>query len=954
MIKIIKSKKMKFIEFFNRFLFIILIFNLPVISIASLCDPTKGTDVLNNIWEDTVWSKNNSPYCIADTIKIINAVLTIEPGVQIKFIKGNINNEDATFSLVIDDLGKIVARGTETEQIVFTSNESMPKQGDWNAIIFSSTSTPLKTSDNGEYLDGSIFENVIIEYAYGYYGAIQSQQLPFFSHNITLYEVQKGIVNEAKNQKYLSNINFVNCKTEWALLSGYNPKYMDNVNFINCSSGSGLISFAKSEFDSLTISNAFFNNISTSRNCNIRGCYCIDFSKLYVFDSLFKDISYNAIKPRTLLVIKNTEFININNDAVAGSSWNYYDKTNVIIKNCIFNTAKNAIRGRETLILENTLIKNCAYNAISEFKNFSAINSSFINNGKAIESTNLTLTNSLVFQNGTGISIEENGVIKNSTIAYNNGNGLNNSGQIEITNSNIFNNKYRNLNNASPKDIKATNNYWGTTNVQAIKLSIYDKNNNLDYGLVTYTPILTNFSENTPQIPPWCDIEPEFLDFGYVEEQKESNLIEVIVSNSTISNVSIGNIFEILPPFFIYNNSCLNQILYETNSCQFEIVFKPQSSNRFNKTIIFPSDSIIQKKIFLTGYSRIDEGFESASFNKYNWKSDGEWSIQSDIKHIGNFSAKSPIPLTDNQDNSLSLTITTDEGYFSFYYKVVNSGKLSFYIDDKYIFSSYTTDWTLHSELLQRGVHTMKWNFYSGKQLKEAYLFLDTIIFPQIENPDSKKITVLPESFNFEQTKINLPKTKTFTVENINDNQLTINNIIFQKSSNSFNILNDYCSKHILLNKKKCTFDIVFKPQIIGFISETLELSYDNNQIQNIHLTGEGIGIDVLISGKVIYMFENYLELPIKNAIVNINELGFSCLTDDTGTFRLQLNNILPDNYTLAIKSVNFFKNIVLNISNDTNDILDFGNIQMQCINKQISLDQVIQDLKVLSGFENN
>jgi len=80
------------------------------------------------------------------------ATLTIEAGVEVRF-DDNMLSIGGTFD---DGGGKLIAQGTDTGKIVFTSNKDTPAPGDWTCIYF------------GNYAsDDSIFENCIVEYAGG-------------------------------------------------------------------------------------------------------------------------------------------------------------------------------------------------------------------------------------------------------------------------------------------------------------------------------------------------------------------------------------------------------------------------------------------------------------------------------------------------------------------------------------------------------------------------------------------------------------------------------------------------------------------------------------------------------------------------------------------------------------------------------------------------------------------
>jgi hypothetical protein len=61
--------------------------------------------------------------------------------------------------------GKLVARGTDENPIVFTSASTTPNKGDWGNVDFRETASNATFHSNGTYDDGSILEHVIIEYA---------------------------------------------------------------------------------------------------------------------------------------------------------------------------------------------------------------------------------------------------------------------------------------------------------------------------------------------------------------------------------------------------------------------------------------------------------------------------------------------------------------------------------------------------------------------------------------------------------------------------------------------------------------------------------------------------------------------------------------------------------------------------------------------------------------------
>jgi outer membrane protein assembly factor BamB len=112
------------------------------------------TNVSGVISTNTTWTKAASPYIITNNLLVNSGVvLTIESGVEIRFES----------NLYLKVQGQIIANGTSTEMIKFTSNKTVKAKGDWGKIWLISTTSSFDSGYN--YLSGSLFNNCIIEYA---------------------------------------------------------------------------------------------------------------------------------------------------------------------------------------------------------------------------------------------------------------------------------------------------------------------------------------------------------------------------------------------------------------------------------------------------------------------------------------------------------------------------------------------------------------------------------------------------------------------------------------------------------------------------------------------------------------------------------------------------------------------------------------------------------------------
>jgi len=78
------------------------------------------------------WLDHNVPYVIAGNQTVLDSnTMTIDPGCEIKF--------DGNYNLTVQ--GTLIADGTSSEHITFTSNEASPAPGDWQYIYFNSADT---------------------------------------------------------------------------------------------------------------------------------------------------------------------------------------------------------------------------------------------------------------------------------------------------------------------------------------------------------------------------------------------------------------------------------------------------------------------------------------------------------------------------------------------------------------------------------------------------------------------------------------------------------------------------------------------------------------------------------------------------------------------------------------------------------------------------------------------
>jgi parallel beta-helix repeat protein len=128
------------------------------------------------------------------------------------------------------------------------------------------------------------------------------------------------------------------------------------------------------------------------------------------------------------------------------------------------------------------------------------------NYGTSEATGSVAITGNLIDNAYAGINIQQssNLTIQSNTIANNNGNGITiaNSPTGKINYNNFQNNTPYNigLGQGQSSNVDATNNWWGTTDQQAISQTIYDFNNDFNLGTVNFVPFLTSPNSDAPVI----------------------------------------------------------------------------------------------------------------------------------------------------------------------------------------------------------------------------------------------------------------------------------------------------------------------------------------------------------------------------------------------------------------------------------------------------------------------
>jgi len=148
----------------------------------------------------------------------------------------------------------------------------------------------------------------------------------------------------------------------------------------------------------------------------------------------------------------------------------------------------------------------------------------------------ITIQRNIIRNNTYGIVLTLPAIIENNTIG-NNTVGIATSAPLSATYNNIEGNN-QSVYISSPNSLNATNNWWGTTDTQAISQSIHDFDDDSTLGKVTFVPFLT---EPNPAIASGQSVTPTPTPTPTPsEEPQQTEQIEPILSAAIAGAVIIA------------------------------------------------------------------------------------------------------------------------------------------------------------------------------------------------------------------------------------------------------------------------------------------------------------------------------------------------------------------------------------------------------------------------------
>jgi hypothetical protein len=488
-----------------------------ILLLAVVNNVVADTPVSGPITSDATWTLANSPYIVTGNVLVMNGVtLTIEPGVTVKF--------DSAKALQID--GTLIARGTSSNKVTFTSNQATPAAGDWGYILFSDSSTDATYDGTGNYIGGSILEYCIVEYAGGVSvsnnGAVRINNAHPFINYCTIrnnsvsgiYAYNLSLILKVNNSTIANNIASVNASSLYEgggiYVSG-GTAIISNNTIMNNTTPLGFYGFGGGIYiDYLTLTNAVISNNTIMNN-----------TAQHYGGGVYTEGG-------TIIIVNNTIKKNISGGYGGGFFAYGSISNNIVIDNFAYTGGGGEFKGG---ILSNNIICN----------NIASQDGGGIACGGAPDIG--TISDNIIADNaasgiGGGISLSYSGtltgnsIIRNSardvaamsgagdficnTITGNKATGPSLSSIVKVTwgysslelfnQNNIFNNiatyELWNDNAQGSADVNAESNWWGTSVESEVQAKIYDWFDDSEKGIVDYSPYEIAMRTDAPISPP--------------------------------------------------------------------------------------------------------------------------------------------------------------------------------------------------------------------------------------------------------------------------------------------------------------------------------------------------------------------------------------------------------------------------------------------------------------------
>ncbi len=479
-----------------------------LINVSSAQTAPAGTNVGGPIISDTTWTVSGSPYFVIANVQVLTGIkLTIQPGVEVKFNAGKLLQVDGT----------LIARGTSTAPITFTSNLPNPQPGDWGNIEFTDTSVDATFDGGGNYVSGSILQYCTVEYGGSgstVRGAIETNTAsPLIDHCIVRNNSNAGIYgggtvsvpiiisNNIVNGNSASNGGGINASDAWVTgntVSGNSTSY---------GNAGGI----------LAVSSTVMSNTVTSNMANEYG----KGGGIYAESSMVTDNTITGnrtqwgngggIAAANSTVVRNTVTGNLTGSEGGG----IYARFSTVMSNTVTMNETSYLGGgiyaESCTVMNNAIISNWTYDSGGGIYVW----------GGTVRGNTIVANKAWSSGQGSGAyflsagDVSYNTVVGNtsimSTTAKIGGVTAAYSGGSQFHYNNFYGNSPYDVVIETSYDLSGTNNYWGTVATVDILAHVYDWYDDTSRGRLLYIPYLQDPDPNAP-VPPPLNLRATFSD----------------------------------------------------------------------------------------------------------------------------------------------------------------------------------------------------------------------------------------------------------------------------------------------------------------------------------------------------------------------------------------------------------------------------------------------------------
>lgn len=513
---------------------------------------------------ETIWGDSSPVYIITGNLLLDpDATLTIRPGTTLRFNQNR----------VLKVKGSLIAQGSATQPITFTSWYANPQPGDWQNILFDDESTDAVFDSEGQYVRGSILQYAIVEYA-GARGASYAVEAansrPFIDHSTIRYNEAGGVrvgntlithntITENEGTGLYYTTDYQNNEDNEDNESYPAPRAPSENDLLDSYSEERVLSHKNTHEQNEETTSIAYNmisdNASNPAHEGVGGIYN-SASNVMIHNNTISGHSNSSYgggiynyDSSNVTIHSNTIFDNrVSSRGSAGGILNHYS-TNIMIRDNIIssNQATSRYSGGAIFnsycwnvrIHDNTIEDNQAlsWRSGGGIANHASDSVQIYNNAIKRNATSGEDSGSAIYWRGSFYDDYDN-ILAHNTISHNTISGDSQTGGIHLDQGDLSlhgntienNDGYQlyNKNLAGYPTLDARSNWWGTSDEEQIKQAIFDWIDDSEHAMVDYRPFLSQ-----PATAPTLSVTSQSLSFTterYVVPPEQTLTIDI---NST-------------------------------------------------------------------------------------------------------------------------------------------------------------------------------------------------------------------------------------------------------------------------------------------------------------------------------------------------------------------------------------------------------------------------------------